>query len=299
MRCSELNSYLPRFLEDALSEHENLLFQQHLRECDYCRIHAINAGKSSQVQNFWLRITTVLNVLLVISAIIYFAYGPLIGAYFKKIWNEMHGVAELSGGSGAEGSASGGNHKVLANVQLRPLHWDLYFSDRSRLEGVVPHLRRTPGIKVLYEDSGLLILNVNHESVSSLVSIMGDTGGGFQGGGSVYSFNLPDFEGNFRISINLKFPQSRVSQPLAHHWHLNFQLPNRFVAKEAVRETGARFLYEAPELWVVQIPGRDFNQLKEVLRSTHGVEVDFGRDNVSADSYGKIPVTVSIYISEG
>ena len=58
---------------------------------------------------------------------------------------------------------------------------------------------RAKGIKVLYEDSGLIILAIHHADIDFLSDIMAKAGGSFQGGGSVYSFKLPVVEGDFRL----------------------------------------------------------------------------------------------------
>lgn len=298
MICHDIITHIPRFLEETLSEHESLLFSQHLQTCERCRILCLNARRAEQAKGRWIRITAVLNILLIFIAAVYFVFAPVINAKIKDFLQTLKGKKAFSTASGQSSGGNPGTHKIQPYVQLKPLHWDMYFPHRSKLDTLASHLR-TNGIKVLYEDSGSVILKINRDSVSFLASVLADAGGTFQGGGSVYSFRLPEFDGEFRISINLKFPQSRVSQPLAHHWHLNFQLPNRFMAKDSIQEAGARFVFEVPEIWVIQIPGRDLSHLKEVLRGTHGVEIDFGTESVSAESYGKIPVTVSLYISEG
>ncbi len=113
------------------------------------------------------------------------------------------------------------------------------------------------------------------------------------------SVHIPAVDGDMRISLAFHAPESHVSQALTHHWHVQFQLPNRFTLKDNIQETGGRLVYETPEIWVVEISGHDVDRLKEVIRGIHGIALNLKDDSISTDTYKDIPVAVSLYIEEG
>ena len=206
-----------------------------------------------------------------------------------------------SAGENSDGTdASALSHSSKYNVLLKPFHWDFEFQTvENRDAFLAAFSKKKSSLRLHFESPAFLVFSADHETTEAVLKDLGTAGAGLKDGGGRPS-HLPDYSGAARVSLALGIPQSRMSKTLYHHWHLKFEFPNRFTLKENLRGIGTRFLYEAPELWVLEIQGQDFDRLKQVIKDTHGLSANIGDAQfLSTEAYQKIPVRMTLYIEEG
>jgi hypothetical protein len=335
MTCDDVKPRLKRYGDDLLPEDERVRIRTHLTECRACRENSFSSGDFSAdlrrlafyepprgLQEKVLRDFERSSLERVrrkkFSPWMFFA-GIALAFLAWGIWLQIHSSWQSNGEPNKKAVLSAPQESTLRtqdpfkmpltadplqsskyDIALRPFHWDIEFSDlegrsafltklRTRHEVLVPH----------YEAPFLVVFSAQRNDLKDILSLLAELGAGTRRGGPLPSF-LPEYSGLVRISMSLGVPQSRISQTLLHHWHFKFDLPNKFTLKERLREAGAKFLYEAPEVWVIEIRGKNFDQMLELVQNTHGLITDIGKAQfISTQSYRDIPVRISLYIDEG
>jgi hypothetical protein len=186
------------------------------------------------------------------------------------------------------------------DIALKPFHWDVEFSTLEKRNMFLAGLRQRYGtLAAHFESPSFVVFSASQVGLKDLLKLLMELGAGVKGGGAIPSY-IPDYPGSVRISLALGTPQSRISRSLSHHWHLKFDLPNRFTFKERLREAGANSLYEAPEIWVLEVEGEEFEIMQDLIRSTHGLSTNIGAEQfLKTKSFDKIPLRIAVYIDEG
>lgn len=191
-------------------------------------------------------------------------------------------------------------HSSKYDIVLRPFHWDVEFGDLEKRSAFLEELRKRYGtITGHFEAPFFVAFSAQRADLKEVLNLLMSLGAGIRGAKVLPSY-IPEYSGKVRISLSLGVPQSHISRTLLHHWHLKFDLPNKFTFKERLRDSGVRFLYEVPEAWVLEIRGQNFDQIQSIIKDTQGLAADIGQDRfLSTESYKNIPVRISLYIDEG
>lgn len=326
MTCSEIQNHLKSFFDDLLPEDQRIEIREHLDGCSSCRSFSAQFGSfgedlrktyalPSGVRRRTLQILLepkidredeVSRSLFSLTVIAGFLLTLLIGVGLFYVYHQNQ-IEKESLEAQLRAVPSTLPHEPIEEIKpkirrhsiyIKPLHWDLEFEDSNSLDSFhsfVSSFRES----LVFESEAITVFSVNREQMQKLVSAVKAYHGGLKGGGDIQTTQMPTEEDTVGLSVSMEAPQSRARRSLSQHWHIQFQLPNRFALKDSIKDAGARMLYENPVLWVFKVPGSDVEKIRQLVRDTHGVTFNFGREIPSTETYRNIPVVLSIYIEDG
>lgn len=108
--------------------------------------------------------------------------------------------------------------------------------------------------------------------------------------------NVPIFDGQIRVTFVVERDfQTESALLLFQHWHFTFELHNRFELLEKLKREDLKVLYEAPEVWVLEIPASKLEGVMKVIDGMLGMKKEFMRPEKLPDS-GNFPVKISVYL---
>lgn len=334
MTCENIKPKLRDYLDDQLPEGDRGDIRSHLKECRACRDYSFAFSSfgtdlrrfaalepdpelkekvlesfqtkvpatheaSSNHARLFLWIGLVILLVLVGSGLGWLFYDKSVSSKQKSAVTE---TAETPAQDLLPLPTDNGNplNSSKYAISLRPFHWDVEFSSLEKRNMFLVDLRERYGTIVAhFESPSFLVFSASKPALKEVLNLLIQLGAGINGGKTLPS-HIPDYADNVRISLALGTPQSRISRTLSHHWHFKFELPNKFTLKEKFLDLGGRMLYEAPEIWIMEINGRDFEFIHEVIRGTHGLTTNIGEEQfLSTESYANIKFRITIYLEEG
>ncbi len=333
MECDQVKTKIRAYLEDLLPEIERMAVRQHLYDCPECAgmekhfgtlagdLHFLNQFKVPDVlKNELLEMLNInqfqsnqksdmrpfgwMAVILILAAAIgsglYFfqqkntpnsSSTPQSAHHFSSLNVEPKTLPLVN----AKASLNNQGKHV---IHLKPFHWDINFPTPRARENFLAYLRK-PGYDILYEGESLIVIELERQLLKALTEIISDEGGKLKRGGDLKRLHLPEGYGKIRIIIAAFAPRSRALQALAQHWHVRFELPNRFSFKGDIEDLGGKFLYESNEVWAIEIPGQQMEALLTAARTIHGLSLRMDDSKISTKGLYDIPIALSIYIEEG
>lgn len=110
--------------------------------------------------------------------------------------------------------------------------------------------------------------------------------------------SLPEFQGTIRVSFYLDVPSEEEPLALSQHWHFSFMLPNRYNLLEKLQEMPVKLIYQAPELWIFEVPGSKMDGFVKAVKDYPGVKADFGKKKSEQPDSDDVVERVFIYLKE-
>lgn len=152
-------------------------------------------------------------------------------------------------------------------VNLHPVRWDLVFSGRKDRENFFAELKNKSWDKE-YQTDEAVVVSLDRPQLVSLAALIAEKIAPRPKGVFASEEEVPFFEGKVRVTMLLR--TSGPNPPGIRFMQLKFQLPNIFVLQEQLESQKIAFLYDSPQLWVLQAPGAALDELKMTIRSTPG-----------------------------
>lgn len=185
--------------------------------------------------------------------------------------------------------------KVLeSGIEIKPLHAHLKFSSESSAASFEKWIYSLEPEEV-FSSTPLWAVSFNRAQLLAFIEGVKARNIKLEGNFLQLS-NVPIFDGQIRVSfvIEREFQASKALR-LFQHWHFMFELHNRFELLEKLKSSGVKMLYEAPEVWVFEIPASKLKGTMEIIDSTMGMKKELVHLEKLPDS-GNFPVKISVYL---
>ena len=146
--------------------------------------------------------------------------------------------------------------KEVVSIRLDPIHWHLEFDQDSIRREFIQKVKKFP-VGVLYEASDMIIFSISREELIKLQQQMHLIAGLSLSKDMKDVGQLPESTEPVRVSLILNL-KNNSNENNSFHTHFEFLLRNGFSFNHHLKEElHFTFLYDSPELWVVQVSEKE------------------------------------------
>ncbi|MBN1688228.1 MAG: hypothetical protein JW893_03935 [Candidatus Omnitrophica bacterium] len=206
--------------------------------------------------------------------------------------------AILKRSMGEETAKDRGSAHLPSVIQLKPFHWDLVLKTESQREFLRNQISSLQG-EMEYQSSPLLILHLEFSELKTLMNILAGFPSVNRTGPPLTPSQLPESEKPIRVSLWMDTEEFSKSEILYQHWHFSFLMKNSFSFLNELKALGLRIVHEAPDLWVIELAGADWDLLQKLIENFPGLVVNDYTDQKLGDLDPNAMIRVVIYIEEG
>lgn len=183
---------------------------------------------------------------------------------------------------------------IEPGIEIKPLHAHLIFTSESSAASFEKWVVSLNPEEV-FSSAPLWAVSLNRMQLLAFMQGIKARNIKFEGNFPQLS-NVPIFDGQVRVSFVIERDfQTKNALLLFQHWHFMFELHNRFELLEKIKAGGVKMLYEAPEVWVFEIPASKLKGVMETIDASIGMKKEFVDLEKLPDS-GNYPVKISVYL---
>ncbi len=186
-------------------------------------------------------------------------------------------------------------------ISLRPLHWHIGFNNLEGRDALIQKIHSL-NLREDFSSPFFLVLSSDRNGLEQLLFSVQQyrTISGSASGKNKIPENisqLPEFQGNVRISLAFRLLSGKTDLK-EFHAHCEFMFSNQIAFKEGLKNQGLQFLYEAPEILVMDLNDAQWLEFKETYQSFQGIKIDWAEDPELWGNSNRQYFRVSLYLTE-
>lgn len=181
----------------------------------------------------------------------------------KRLAKVTEGLYSAEGDQGKGAEASRSRHQVLS---LRPFHWHLELENLDAQNSLLAKIKEL-SIQIKYQSPNLLALVMKQEAFDALFKDLREKNLFEKNKVPIDWEKLPQSKNPLELSLILKRKDLKDKSPGALHWHVNFLRKNSYLLYEELMNKEWNFLFDSPELWVLEVTHAQYLELLQLLKS--------------------------------